>query len=496
MNSLVKYDAACRALAAASRVDEAKDIRDKAEAIRVYARQAGNRELEQQAIGIRLRAERRTGELLKEAAANGQRDSGKGGNRKSRSSATTVKPATLKDFGITKDQSSKWQQMAAIPAKEFEVRVTSVNGDLTTAAILHPEKVRKFAATLDREPTEHDNGHSHGNTVNGYDLFVLKSVFQKSIRRGLSVALYWSRELVLSKKVTSLWNLLRVIGSEDIGFADPAAAHQIYGLFKAWEKTQNEDLLIYAVVISMQAEKSRLVDDAFNVVKREHIIDEFEKHPLTNGELKELEDDSLTIEDIIDKRPITINKEKTLAALRTSMIKKDEQAALLHAIQLDKCGYGTDLWECLLSFSNPATVSHLQTFYTNYKEMVHGYDKIAHKPYRIFLTHAVMCLIRTAKCVDVCFEVPAIDAAKRIYESHGKKIELVPGGEFDFAFDMHTSWGAVHGRGKRTIEGMRFFYEVGTHLENAANIPNPYAERAKTLAFQIIEKSARVGGAK
>jgi hypothetical protein len=34
MNSLAKYDAACRALAAASQVDEVKDMRDQAEAIR------------------------------------------------------------------------------------------------------------------------------------------------------------------------------------------------------------------------------------------------------------------------------------------------------------------------------------------------------------------------------------------------------------------------------------------------------------------------------
>lgn len=378
--------------------------------------------------------------------------------------------------------------MAAIPAKDFEDRVTKLNGDLTTAAILYPEKVCKFAASLNRESTNHVNGHSHGTTINGYDSFVLKSVFQKSIRRGLSTTLYWTREFVLSKKFTSLWTLLRVISSEDIGFADPAAAHQIYGLFKAWEKTQNEDLLIYAVVISMQAKKSRLIDDAFNVVNREYIIEEFKKHPLTGGELKEFGDGSLTIADVIDKRPITVNKEKALAVLQTAIVNQDEEPALLHALQLDKCGYGIELWDCLLNLSNPATVSHLQTFYTNYKEMVHGYDKIDHKPYRIFLTHAVMCLIRTEKRIDVCFEIPAIDDAKRIYESH-KKIELVPGGEFDFAFDMHTSWGATHGRGKRTIEGMRFFYDVGAHLENAANIPNPYAERAKALAFQIIENS-------
>ena len=64
--SLVHYDAMCRAIEAAHAVDEVKDIRDKALALETYARQAKNIDAEWRACEIRLRAERRAGQLLKE----------------------------------------------------------------------------------------------------------------------------------------------------------------------------------------------------------------------------------------------------------------------------------------------------------------------------------------------------------------------------------------------------------------------------------------------
>ena len=62
--TLIKYDAACRAIAAARTADEAKGIRDRAEAMRAYARQARNKQLEVDAAEIRIRAERRLGQIL------------------------------------------------------------------------------------------------------------------------------------------------------------------------------------------------------------------------------------------------------------------------------------------------------------------------------------------------------------------------------------------------------------------------------------------------
>jgi hypothetical protein len=104
---LIKYDAAHRALAEAHRVDEVKNIRDNAVAMQIYAKQAQDPRLIAHATDIRIRAERRAGEMLIDMGERKERHAGKAA-KGSRIATPTTQPK-LSDLGVSKTQSSRWQ---------------------------------------------------------------------------------------------------------------------------------------------------------------------------------------------------------------------------------------------------------------------------------------------------------------------------------------------------------------------------------------------------
>lgn len=141
--ALVKYEAARTALAAAHRVDEVKNIRDKAEAMAAYARQAKDTELIQYATEIKVRAERRCGELLSRAEKN------TGTRVRAGVVVERSDRQTLADIGLTKDQSSRYQQLAAMPDEHFETAVATAKetaGEVTTAFMLREAKKHRPVA--------------------------------------------------------------------------------------------------------------------------------------------------------------------------------------------------------------------------------------------------------------------------------------------------------------------------------------------------------------
>jgi hypothetical protein len=137
--ALPRYDAMCLAIAEAHAVDEVKDLRDQARAIEVYSRQARNTDAERQACEIRLRAERKCGELLTQQAEDGERQT-PGGDRRSSSGDARMK---LSDANISHDQSSKWQALAKVPADDFEADLKDPAWRPTTTGLLDRHEARE-----------------------------------------------------------------------------------------------------------------------------------------------------------------------------------------------------------------------------------------------------------------------------------------------------------------------------------------------------------------
>jgi N6-adenosine-specific RNA methylase IME4 len=160
MTQLVRYDEARRALEAAHTIDEVREIRDQAEALRAYARQAGDVEMLNWVSEIKLRAERRAGEMLREMPKhNGD---------------PRLHDATrLSDLGIDKFDSHRWQKVAAVPQPEFEgyIQETVAAGrELTSAGVRKLAKQsepRERAYDVSREYCTTDDLSALANAVEG-----------------------------------------------------------------------------------------------------------------------------------------------------------------------------------------------------------------------------------------------------------------------------------------------------------------------------------------
>ncbi len=164
---LARLELARRLLAEARALDEVKVICDLAEAARVYARQARlGLEAQNDAAELKLRAERRLGELV---AALPKQDGGDAA--RARSQAGTELPPRLGDLGISKNQSSRRQAIAAVPQPVFEHFVAEVRErgradgktELTTTAALlvarHYRPLRPVTPLFVSNPEQEDPRH-------------------------------------------------------------------------------------------------------------------------------------------------------------------------------------------------------------------------------------------------------------------------------------------------------------------------------------------------
>jgi len=102
-----------------------------------YAKQANDKSLIRMATELKIRAERRAGEMLIESKLKGDRHTGYGDQK---SDYRCVSPIpTLAEIGISRNQSSRWQKLAAVPETQFEQAVQAaleVAGEVTTEVII------------------------------------------------------------------------------------------------------------------------------------------------------------------------------------------------------------------------------------------------------------------------------------------------------------------------------------------------------------------------
>jgi ParB family chromosome partitioning protein len=152
---LIKYDAACSAIAAAKSVDELKGIHDASKAMAAAARIAKNRGAEADMMEIRFRAERRIGALMAMQKAAGKMAKPPGSNQ--HRVAEKPEAPTLSEIGIDKNLAERARKYASIKEQEFNERVEKYRdavvreGEKAKADLLAIGKTRGTLGTGENE---------------------------------------------------------------------------------------------------------------------------------------------------------------------------------------------------------------------------------------------------------------------------------------------------------------------------------------------------------
>lgn len=152
--AILSYENAKKALAELRRVDEVKQILNKAIAMQIYAQQAKDQTLINHATDVRMRSEIRAGELLREMKVRGER--AKPGDAGGGTDSSGVRPSvnpTLSDLGVTKTQSSRWQKLASLAPDEQEAKIEKAKAKAAEAC---EPKERGPSSSLKLAPSASD----------------------------------------------------------------------------------------------------------------------------------------------------------------------------------------------------------------------------------------------------------------------------------------------------------------------------------------------------
>ena len=170
------------------------------------------------------------------------------------------------------------------------------------------------------------------------------------------------------------------------------------------------------------------------------------------------------------------------SALQKAIRRGEERDAMFWASELDLTGYGNYVWKRLrliasedVGLADPEAVLLTRALYENWCDQLkadRSNDKKAVGSAPLILLHgvAVLCRARKSRLTDHAYMV--------FYEGERAPIE-VP----DYAFDKHTA------KGRKMKRGVDHFFEEGTKLENAADIPDPYLHEGRLARTSPVRRS-------
>ncbi len=157
------------------------------------------------------------------------------------------------------------------------------------------------------------------------------------------------------------------------------------------------------------------------------------------------------------------------SAFQKSVRRGLEDEALYWGVELDISGYGEYAWKRMrimssedVGLAEPNISANVQALYQLWVDLRKKKDE-EHGPERLFFIHGILLLVRSRKS-------RIVDHALITYYGDHPKREIP-----DYALDKHTA------RGRKMGRGVDHFFDVGSKLENAADIPDPYRDSARAV---------------
>ncbi len=165
------------------------------------------------------------------------------------------------------------------------------------------------------------------------------------------------------------------------------------------------------------------------------------------------------------------------SAFQKAIRRGEEDLALYFMVEMWESGFGEYLWKRMkiivsedIGLAEPNMPANIHALYLMYNEQVAKKPVPGKNPERLFLTHAVLMLLRAKKSRLVDWTLVAK------FRGHQDEKMTIP----DWVFDKHTKKGRKMGR------GWQHFFEEGTILEN--HEPQELEDERREAAMKQVMK--------